>query len=122
MIKISLFTKHKYTNRLRKQTYGYKKGNDGGKRDTLKVWEWQIYTIIYEIAFPGSSVGKESDCSAGDLGLIPGSGRSPGERNGKSLQYSFLENPMHRGSWWATHGIARVGHNLATKHHHIWNR
>ena len=40
--------------------------------------------------FPGGSVGKESACSAGDLGLIPGSGRSPGERNGNSLQYSCM--------------------------------
>ena len=49
--------------------------------------------------FPGSSEGKESACSAGDLGLIPGSGRSPGEGNGNLLQYSWLENPMNRGAW-----------------------
>ena len=46
--------------------------------------------------FPGSSDGKESACSAGDLGLIPESGRSPGEGNGNSLQYSCLENSMDR--------------------------
>ena len=47
---------------------------------------------------------------------IPGSGRSPGEKNGKPLQYSFLENPIDRGAWQATvHGVARVGHDLATK-------
>ena len=58
--------------------------------------------------FPGRSVGKESAYNAGDLGLIPGSGRSPGARNGNLLQYSCLENPMGRGtSWWATvHGAA----------------
>ena len=39
---------------------------------------------------------------AGDMGLIPGSGRSPGGRNGNPLQYSCLENPMDRGAWWAT--------------------
>ena len=44
--------------------------------------------------------GKESACNVGDLGLIPGSGRSPGERNGNPLQYSCLENPMERGAWW----------------------
>ena len=44
--------------------------------------------------FPGSSAGKESACNAGDLGLIPGLGRSPGERNGYPLQYSGLENSM----------------------------
>ena len=59
---------------------------------------------------------QESACKAGDLGSIPGLGRSPGERNGNPLQYSCLENPMDRGAWPATvHGIARVGHYLATK-------
>ena len=43
--------------------------------------------------FPGSSVGKESACSAGDPGLIPGWRRSPGEGNGNPLQYSYLEHP-----------------------------
>ena len=50
--------------------------------------------------FPRSSVGKESACNAGDLGLIPGSGRSPGEGNVYPLRYSCLENPMDRGAWW----------------------
>ena len=59
--------------------------------------------------FPHSSVGKESACNAGDPGLIPGSGRSPGEGNVNPLQYSCLENPIKRGAWQATvHGIARV--------------
>ena len=49
-----------------------------------------------------SSVSKESACNAGDLGLIPGSGRHPGEGNGNPLQYSYLENPVDRGAWWAT--------------------
>ena len=44
--------------------------------------------------FPGGSVSKESDCTAGDLGSIPGSGRSPGEGNGNPLQCSGLENSM----------------------------
>ena len=66
--------------------------------------------------FPYSSVGKESACNAGDLRLIPGSGRSPEEGNGNPLQYSCLENLMDKGAWWATvHGVKRVGHNLATK-------
>ena len=46
--------------------------------------------------------GKESACNARDLDLIPRSGRSPGEGNGNSLQYSCLENSMDRGAWWAT--------------------
>ena len=50
----------------------------------------------------GSSLGKEFACDAGDLGSIPRSGRSPGEENGNSVQYSCLENPMDRGAWWDT--------------------
>ena len=57
---------------------------------------------MYELGFPGGSDGKESACSAGDQGLIPESGRSPGEGNGNPLQYSCLENPMDRGAEWAT--------------------
>ena len=68
------------------------------------------------MGFPRSSVGKESACNAGDLGLIPGLGISPGEGNGNPLQYSCLENPMDRGAWWATvHGVTRVRYDLATK-------
>ena len=48
---------------------------------------------------PGSSDGKASAYNAGDPGLIPGSGRSPGEGNGNPLQYSCLENSMDRGVW-----------------------
>ena len=59
------------------------------------------------IEFPGGSDGKESACNVGDPGLIPGLGRSSGERNGNPLQYSCLENPVDRGAWWATvQGIA----------------
>ena len=53
------------------------------------------------------SDGKESTCSAGHLGLIPGSGRSPGEGNGNPLQYSCLENPMDRGAWATVHAVAK---------------
>ena len=61
-------------------------------------------------SFPHSSDGKESACSAGDPGLIPGLGRSPGEGNGKPLQYSCLENPMDIGAWWPpVHGVAESG-------------
>ena len=54
---------------------------------------------VYERYFPGGSDVKASACNAGDLGLIPGSGRSPGEGNGNPLQYSCLENPMDGGTW-----------------------
>ena len=73
------------------------------------------------IAMYPSSVGQESACSTGDLGSIPGSGRSPGEGNGRALQYSCSENPMDRGAWQvAVHGVARVGHNLVTEPHYTY--
>ena len=56
----------------------------------------------------GDPVGKDSACNARDLALIPGFGKSPGERNGNPLQYSYLGNPMDRGAWWATvHGVTK---------------
>ena len=69
------------------------------------------------MGFLHSSIGKSSACNAGDLGSIPGSGRSPGEGNGNPLQYSFLENLIDRGAWQATtvHGVTSVRHDLATK-------
>ena len=58
--------------------------------------------------FPGGSEGKESACNVEDVGLIPGSGRSPGEGNGNALQDLCLENPLDRGAWWATvHGVTK---------------
>ena len=54
------------------------------------------------MGFPGGSDGKALVCNAGDPDSVPGSGRSPGERNGNPLQYSGLENPMDGGAWWAT--------------------
>ena len=66
--------------------------------------------------FPGGSVSKEPACSAGDLGSIPGSGRSPGEENGLPLQYSCLENPMDRGAWqYTVHGVTIVRQDKGTK-------
>ena len=82
--------------------------------DPLKKW-YRLPTPIF-LSFPGSSYGKESICSAWDLGLIPELGRSPGGGHGNPLQYSCRENPMERGAWQATvHGVARVGHDLVTK-------
>ena len=58
--------------------------------------------------FLGGLDAKESDGNVGDLGSIPGLGRSPGEGNGNPLQYSRLENSMDRGTWWATvHGVTK---------------
>ena len=62
-----------------------------------------VIVLFYFLkSLPGRSDSKESACNAGDLGLIPGMGRSLGEGNGKPLQYCCLENPMDRGAWWAT--------------------
>ena len=69
---------------------------------------------------PGVSDGKESACNAGDLGSIPGLGRSPGEGNNNTLQYSCLENSMDRGAWWATvHGVAQNQTRLSYQHLHF---
>ena len=60
------------------------------------------------MGFPGGSDGKEPACNVGDLGLIPGSGISPGEGNGNPLKDSFLESPMDGGAWQATiHGVTK---------------
>ena len=60
------------------------------------------------MGFPGGSEVKASACNAGDLGLIPGSGRYPREGNGNPLQYSCLENPMGGRAWWGTvPGVAK---------------
>ena len=75
---------------------------------------WQVYFYFFR-HFHGGSDGKVSAYNAGDPGSIPGSGRSPGERNGNQLQYSCLENPMDGGVWWATvHGVAKSWTLLST--------
>ena len=70
------------------------------------------------MGFPGDSDDKESTCNVGDLGLIPGSGRSPGEGHGNPPHYYCLENPMDRGAWWAVvhMGSQRVRHDWACIH------
>ena len=71
------------------------------------------FTLLFTLAwtwkqgFPGGASGKEPAYNAGDAGLIPGLGRSPGGGNGNPIQYSCLENPMERGDWQATvHRVA----------------
>ena len=65
-------------------------------------------SYMHEYMCIGGSEVKASACNVGDLGLIPGLGRSPGEGNGNPLQYSCLENPIDRGAWWATvHGVVK---------------
>ena len=65
-------------------------------------------------------VVKNSTANAGDMGLIPESGRSPGEGHGHLLQYSSLENFMDGGAWWTTgHGVAKCQERLSDKHFHF---
>ena len=79
-----------------------------------KIFEKIFPESSTKASFPGGSDGKESACNAGDLGSIPGLGRSPGEGNGNPLQYSSLENSMDRGAWQATvHGVTKSGTQLS---------
>ena len=72
-------------------------------------------SLIHLLGIPGGSDSKASAYNAGDLDSVPGLGRSPGEEHGNPLQYSYLENPMDRGPWWATvHGVAKSW--TATEH------
>ena len=62
-----------------------------------------VYLYTFQYIIPRGSAGKESTCNVGDLGLIPGLGRSPGEGNGYPLQYSGLGNSMNS----TVHGVAK---------------
>ena len=75
------------------------------------------------VGFPGGSDGDDSACNAGDLGFIPGLGRSLGEENGNPLQYSCLENPMGRGVWQnIAHGVTKSQTQQGDFHFfHFWN-
>ena len=74
--------------------------------------------LVSFMDFPGGSDGRESACSAGDLGSIPGSGRSPGEGYGNPLQSSCLENSVDGGAWWATvHGVTKSPTGLSNFTH-----
>ena len=67
-----------------------------------------FFILYFKKGFPASSDGKDSACNVGDLGSIPGLGRSPGEGNGFPLQFSGLENSMNREAWQATvNGVAK---------------
>ena len=82
----------------------YSRTPSGDRRRTGQRWGHRVrWGVRFRSpAFPGGSDCKESACSVRDPGSIPGSGRSPGEGNGYSLQYSCLENSGDRGGWWAT--------------------
>ena len=71
---------------------------------------------------PGGSDGKESTCNVGDLGSVPGFGRSPGGGHGNLLQYSCLKNHMDRGArWTAVHGVAKSQKRLSDQAQHSTN-
>ena len=73
-----------------------------GGNEVLGFFLFFFVFILNYHQFPGDSDGKESAYNTGDVGLIPGSGRLPGEGNGNPLQYSFWENPTDREGWRAT--------------------
>ena len=91
MVQMNPFTKQIQSHRLSKQIYGYQGEKKGGIN-----WEIEIDIQIYKMDFPGVSVTKNQPANAGDLGLIPGSGRSPRKRSGFPLLYSHLESSMDR--------------------------
>ena len=108
--------------------------NSRGKMETQVFRPWSLQSQRVEcrgpgrhggfanllMGFPGGSEVKAPACNAGDLGLIPGSERFPGEGNGNPLQYSCLENPMDRGAWWATvHGVAKESDTTEKLHFHF---
>ena len=93
-----------------------------GKRGGGACFYSSVFFLIPVIVgFPGASDSEESACNAGDLGLIPGLGRSPGEGNGFPLQYSCLGNPMDRGAWQtAVHGVSKSRTWPNDSHFHCW--
>ena len=83
-----------------------------GKEEILfKFLKFQGVHLFTSMGSPGGSVGKESACNVGDLGLIPRLERSPGEGNGNPLQYSCLENLIDRGAGLKSMGSQRVRHD-----------
>ena len=82
----------------------------------LSVSHILSYRIFSQLGFPSGSNGKEPSCNVRDPCSIPGSGRSSGEGNGNPLQYSCLQNPMHRGAWWAiVHETTKTQTRLSDK-------
>ena len=77
-----------------------------------------LQSVFMGLGFPGGSTGKESTCNAGDLGPVPGLGRSPGEGKGYPLQYSGLENSKGRRNLagYTVHGVAENWNRLSNFH------
>ena len=140
---LSMVTTEQKTNSfpLKLEPTGYFPGCPVGKTPGFHCGEAQVPSLVWELrfcmpqgtalntppppklelilqcfGFPAGLDCKESACNAGDPGLIPGSGRSPGEGHGNPLQYSCLENCMERGAWWFTvHGVEKCWTQLSNK-------
>ena len=89
--------------------------------DVSALSSFHLFRVLHFTKdFPGGSAGKASAYNAGDLGSIPGSGRSPGEGHGNPLQYSCLQNPMDRGAWQtAVYGATKSWILLVTSLTHL---
>ena len=96
-------------------------GDSEQKKLTSKKVIYCCYNVLImtRLYLHCGSDGEESAFNVGDPGSNPGSGKSPGERNGYPFQYSFLENSMDRGAWQATvHGVTKSGTQLRNFHFH----
>ena len=92
--------------RTRKGQFSFQSQRKAMPKNIQTTAQLHSFHMLATRGFPCSSVGKESACSTGDLSLIPGLGRSPGEGNGNPIQYPYLENLMDRGPWRAAvHGV-----------------
>ena len=90
----------------RKDDFIVNKENRKNRRLRDELGDYHVLITCLK-GFPGHPEGKESACSAGDLGLISGLGKAPAEGSGNPLQYSGMENSMDRGAWWViVHGVA----------------
>ena len=99
-------------------THTHTHGGSVGEDSWVGEIPWRRDRLLTQffLGFPCDSAGKESTCSVGDLGLIPGLVRSPGEGNGNPLQYSGLENSMEG----IVHGVAKGQIQLGDFHFHIY--
>ena len=100
------------SNKFKNKSVGLHQTKKGKKSSTKwrppGQWEKIFAKLLSVKSLPGVSDRKASAYNAGDPGSVPGSGRSPGEGNGNPRQYSWLENPMDGGAWWATvHGVTK---------------
>ena len=83
-------------------------GREAFKNSLYYFYNFSVNLNYSKIGHPWWVSGKKSTCNAGDMCLIPGLGRFPGEGNGNLPQYSCLGNPMARGTWWAiVHRVAK---------------